>query len=388
MKAKELALILASAFLTLILALGAIRVVAPGLLGISVPVDLQMVNVSKEVSPFFDGVFRDEDYLDRRTVINRGEGFLVLDPYILRGKPLIGRSWYNGPHDILGFRNKGIPNNPDIITIGDSQTYGIIIPLEQNWPTQLSELLSTQGRKISSYNMAVGGWGAVEYYEIFRKAVLFGPKLIIVAFYTGNDPIESYNKANSNQRWEILRQRNTFGAEDINDVIFANKKDWGPVRFSDGIVTTFTPVKRMYSNLDHPIVHAGYEIMENAAKEMAKLAVANKIHLIFTIIPTKELVYSVKIKKERISAPSTYISLVQAEARNIDLLSSKLASIKEATYVDLVSPLQNSALLSMPLYSTKVLSDGHPARKGSWVIARTLSSVIKMKTNYPGTRQN
>ena len=50
---------LATATVTLVLSLGLIRWLAPALLG--VPSDLQLVQVSREVPPFFAGVFRAED---------------------------------------------------------------------------------------------------------------------------------------------------------------------------------------------------------------------------------------------------------------------------------------------------------------------------------------
>ena len=131
---------------TLLAGLGIIRWIAPQLLGI--PVDLQMVRVSTEVVPFFDGVFRQEDY-DKR------EPMIISDPYAHRARPLYEDMETMGPHDILGFRNRRIPNVADIITIGDSQTYGNNVPPEQNWPGQLQASLGCKSPVM--YNMSVGG---------------------------------------------------------------------------------------------------------------------------------------------------------------------------------------------------------------------------------------
>ena len=57
---KEWLLIIVSVSLTFIIAFVLVRWFAPQLIGL--PVDLQMVRVAKEVPPFFDGVFRPEDY--------------------------------------------------------------------------------------------------------------------------------------------------------------------------------------------------------------------------------------------------------------------------------------------------------------------------------------
>ncbi len=110
--------------LTLIITLILVRWFAPQLLGI--PVDLQLVRVAKEVPPFFDGVFRSEDYASRN--------YIISDPFIKRAQPLLPSFFQVGPNDFLGFRNQNMPNVADIITIGDSQTYGIMHSLNKIHP--------------------------------------------------------------------------------------------------------------------------------------------------------------------------------------------------------------------------------------------------------------
>jgi hypothetical protein len=55
---KEWLLLSISVLVTLIAALGIIRWMAPGLLG--VPVDLQLVQVDEKLPPFYEGAFRRE----------------------------------------------------------------------------------------------------------------------------------------------------------------------------------------------------------------------------------------------------------------------------------------------------------------------------------------
>ena len=87
-----------------------------------------------------------------------------------RFRPLLPADNISGPHDILGFRNEAVPNNAAIIVFGDSQTYGIGEPFAANWPSQLAAL-SGQGWA-PVYNMAIGGWGAVQYLDMFSKAAV------------------------------------------------------------------------------------------------------------------------------------------------------------------------------------------------------------------------
>src|SRR5210317_1243898 len=56
---KEWLLTLAVTLITIVITVTSLRYYAPQLLGI--PADLQLVQVSKEVVPFFDGIFREED---------------------------------------------------------------------------------------------------------------------------------------------------------------------------------------------------------------------------------------------------------------------------------------------------------------------------------------
>ncbi len=139
------------------------RIFAPQLF--SVPLDLKMVRVDEKVAPFFDSVFRKEDY--------EKKDLIIPDPYILRARPLFPDDVSGGPHDILGFRNREIPTAPDVMCIGDSQTYGNNAPLDLNWPSVLAKEI---GKSKSVYNMSVGGWCAVEYLEIFKKALLLKPR--------------------------------------------------------------------------------------------------------------------------------------------------------------------------------------------------------------------
>ena len=129
---REWVLLLTSVTLTVVLALGLLRWLAPGLLGI--PVDLQMVRVSEKLPPFFEGVFRIEDY--------QSPDFILKDPYTsVRAKPLYPEINGMGPNDILGFRNRQVPNVAEVVVIGDSQTYGNNAILEQNWPSRMADQL-------------------------------------------------------------------------------------------------------------------------------------------------------------------------------------------------------------------------------------------------------
>ena len=357
---KEWLMASATAVITLAISLAVIRWLAPQLLGI--PVDLQMVSVDEKVSPFYEAVFREKDLSSK--------GFLLKDPYSgIRARPLFPRRITMGPNDLLGFRNPSVPNVADVVIVGDSQTYGNNADIDQNWPAHLRTAMKDQSPIV--YNMSVGGWGAVQYAYAAEKAAAFRPHLMIISFYTGNDPLESFIVAYNNEHWKEFRPDPSITSADIPRL----ELDTLPIRFNDGITTVFTPKTRYTSNMDHEAVETGYKIMAESARRITKANSINGIRTLFTIIPTKELVYESKILKENIDVSESYRLLVSAEKNNINNLKKEIADIPQALYIDVVNPLKKAALGSTPLYTET--ADGHPIANGYQVIGRTVANAIQ-----------
>jgi lysophospholipase L1-like esterase len=346
---------------TLAIALLLLRWLAPQLIGL--PVDLRLVGVSDKLPPFYDGVFRAADYQTSEFILN--------DPItISRARPRVPEAATLGPHDILGFRNRVVPNVADVVIIGDSQTYGNNVALEDNWPSRLA--LRLEDKDAITYSMATGGWGAVQYLEMATKATSFQPQLLIVAFYSGNDSLESFRLAYSLDRFKDLRPVNNLDSGDTPAVAFPPPPEtlW-PVNFKDGVKTVFTPALRLAANDGHPAVKAGYGVMANVAREIHRLTRPFGTALIFTIIPTKEYVYAEKLRRENIEPTEEYRRLVAAEGNHISELAAALRAIPDATYVDLTAPLSKAAVEAVALYPT--IGNGHPISAGYAVIADTLA---------------
>jgi len=362
---KEWLLLSGIVTVTLLLALLVIRWLAPGLLGI--PTDLQLVQVSKTLPPFYEVVFNGED-------LQSGK-FMLQDPRTrVRARQLYPDSFGMGPHDVLGFRNRAVPDVADIVTIGDSQTYGNNAVLDENWPSQMQHKLATQDASV--YSMATGGWGAVQYLDMFLNATVFKPRVVIVAFYTGNDSLESFQMAYGVEHWAALIPDPSISRSDGPAITFpAPENEWWPVTFSDGLKTVFTPTLRLGSNQDHPAVNAGYAIMADVAKRISAAAQPLKLPLVFTIIPTKELVYARKVEQDKLEPPADYLALLEREQQNIAQLGTSLKALPDTVYVDVVTPLQQAALGDTPLYPQDI--NGHPVAAGYEVIADTLARAVK-----------
>lgn len=361
--------------ITLVVAIGLIRWFAPQLLGI--PVDLQAVRVSKEIPPFFENAFHMEDLESRK--------FLLLDPYTLvRGKPFYTdfSGLGLGPHDLLGFRNRSVPYIADVIAIGDSQTYGNNTVLAANWPSQLQSLLAD--RQPVVYSMATGAWGAVQYLNVYTYATAFQPRVVVIAFYSGNDADESVTLAYSNDHWASLRPDTHLNLSDkprFPGFPVPPSEQW-QAHFEGGMHLIFTPSLRLVSNdTAYATVRAGYDIIEKVAQSITQLAGDAGIHVVLTVIPTKELVYAERVHREGIKSSAEYAKLVSLERANIARLAQSFKRLTSSEYVDLVEPLQKAATTNEPLYPPE--PDGHPMEAANRVIAAAIAPVIRKHLTPP-----
>jgi hypothetical protein len=93
-------------------------------------------------------------------------------------------------HDAAGWRNALRPQQSFTVAIGDSQTYGDEVLREAAWPQRLAAL---SGRDV--YNMALGGYGPVEYERLLDEALALSPRVVLVGLYAGNDLADAYLSA-------------------------------------------------------------------------------------------------------------------------------------------------------------------------------------------------
>jgi lysophospholipase L1-like esterase len=101
--------------------------------------------------------------------------------FFLRGNP------YCPDHDARGYRNHSALSEAEIVTLGDSWTYGAGVPSDAAWPHVLSERLNRQ-----VYNMGVPGTGPLQSREILHQALQLHPRVVIFGFYFGNDLLDDF----------------------------------------------------------------------------------------------------------------------------------------------------------------------------------------------------
>lgn len=352
----DIILISLSTIITLLISLIIIGWLYPSLLGISD--DLALVQISEEEVPYFEVIFDNNDL--------NSDKIILPDPLLKgRGKQLMDDLAAVGPHDLLGFRNYSVPSKADIIIIGDSQTYGNNAFIWDNWPHIFEKKLPSYK---SVYTMATGGWGAIQYFYAFAKSLAFQPEIVIVAFYTGNDALESFQMAKVSSSWNILLDDKSLTTKGLPKVSFpASESEQWKIEFDNNISTIFTPNLRHNSNISHPAVDAGYKIMLDIAKLMTEKSDSEGIKIFFTIIPTKEYVYAKKIDTENIQPGESYSKLILDEKSRIDTLIKQITTLKSNSYIDVINDLQTAALQDIQLYPEDI--NGHPINNGYKVIA-------------------
>jgi hypothetical protein len=234
------------------------------------------------------------------------------------------------------------------------------------------------------YNMAVGAWSGLNYLEMIDVALRFQPRVVIVAFYTGNDPLTDFRGAYSNPKWRQFIPDTDLTVADAPKVEYPPPQaELWSVQFNDGLAMTFTPNYRYASNrYDDAAVRAGYKIMARTAAEIAKKVVDAGAVPVFTILPTKELVYADKVGRDGVHADGRYVELVRDEARNLDELKATLMALEQSRYVDVLSALQHEAMRPALLYPAG--SDGHPKEAGYGLVAESVyEGIRRLVPEYP-----
>lgn len=95
------------------------------------------------------------------------------------------------PHDVRhdfvtdaeGFRNERVRDAIHVAALGDSFTDGMMVPVEETWPARLERAL---GRPVQNYGTA--GFSAPQESLVLEEFALpRRPRVVVVAFFTGND---------------------------------------------------------------------------------------------------------------------------------------------------------------------------------------------------------
>ncbi len=320
----------------------------------------------------------------------------------------------SGGFDDWGFRNREVPASADIVTLGDSHTYGNTATMEDSWPYALGRL---SGQRV--YNLGLGGYGPNQYFAVFKsRGFSLKPKLILCGLYMGDDFENAYLITYGLEHWAYLRE---LPAEKVDYNIWETAPDtswhkpirlWlsrhsviyqlvvhGPLaarfrgegqiksasrRDSDAvtldlpdkhILEAFLP-EQIGRRLDQndPRIREGMRITFKLLKEMADASRQHDVRFMVVVIPTKEMVFSDYLERD----PSLPLKdVVQKLLANERVARDKtFAFLTESgiPYVDALPKLK--AGVQNQLYA-RGATDMHPGKNGYYAIAEAVHEALQ-----------
>lgn len=336
-------------------------------------------------------------------------------------------------HDLLGFRNAEVPEQVDIVAIGDSQTYGTNVHRPEAWPQQLAAV-----SEHSVYNMAFGGYSPLHHLQLFEEALQLKPRLVISAVYFGNDFLETFmmgyrkpyetqfastdpslrklviqmQKTNPvtasvdkysepeysfpyspptllhwlSRRFHLVQQgirfKNWLSGKTRDPKLCLENFASTPMPPDSAAPTVLMSRYRWITvNNDDPRVKEGLRISLAALREMSIRAKNSKVSFMVVLIPTKERVYKEIIKAQ--GATAIFNQLMQDEER----LEKRLIQFFEnenISYLRLLPALKLSLWSGQSPYPDN--ADGHPAPVGHQAIAQCLSVYLKQTGKLSDTK--
>lgn len=323
-------------------------------------------------------------------------------------------------HDALGFRNRELPQQANIVAIGDSMTYGSGAPRDGAWPQQLATLGGD-----TVYNMGLGGYGPLQYLHLAgNQAKQFKPRQLLVSFYFGNDFIDAYMAPQTLPHWKAWRQSTSAaptapapasGAAPAPQRRGAALRDWlshhsvlyGMLRATvlepfavmeqkglaaqmttdqrwswadpaaPSVVTVFTPQQRASAqDTSQPSVREGMQITKLAFAAIKDEADKQGVPLMVVLIPTREKAYCPYLKTTGATLPPAYQKLcVIEEANKAELVQAFNA--KDIAFVDPTAALEAEVARHIQIYPPT--SDGHPTALGHKAIAESVLVALKKR---------
>lgn len=337
--------------------------------------------------------------------------------------PAFEKSGHTVPHDVLGrvidssfpeidsdgFRNPHSSLKPEIVTLGDSFTYGYNVESNSSWPQQLGKLATR-----SVYNYGIGGYGPMHYSWLIDKAIAKSPQWILIGIHLPNDindvckvfsfpsywlkwalsnkvditrcnikseqATESKTPSSSTaiQDLKLIIRKTAIGSalgtlvvDRLNDLL--SRKDLsGNIMFVDGrndfyISKEFNVYTANNSDLNKPELQFAAELAEKAFIDMRDKATAQNIKLGVVFIPSKQSVFQRYLEKAGQKLPAEFIQVIENEA----ILERRFEAQLDRAGIPWVNTRQGLVdLLEVQFSVYPFRDDDHPLAPGYAAIAK------------------
>jgi hypothetical protein len=323
-------------------------------------------------------------------------------------------------HDRWGYRNRHVPDSVDVVTLGDSQTYGNGALASASWPAWLERETG-----LTVYNLGLAGYGPLDYRFLAETRIdSLRPRLVVVGLYLGNDLIDAYRSVYSRDHWRHLRGVDEPDSRYVADpqarlpnqpaatrglgvrrlkawlgrhfVLYAavaaagrnslrafareTFTDWDPdvwvLRDSDGdLLTAVNPNRSRALDRTDQTVLEGLRLTLAALETISELCLSRKIDYRVVLIPTKPRVYWEALPDARKSDHRAAIELLVA---NETVLTSEIKSWladRHMVFSDPLADLIEAARYGVPIYPRT--EDGHPSGEGYRIIASVVARDLR-----------
>lgn len=303
--------------------------------------------------------------------------------------------------DADGFRNRSIPKQADIVTLGDSHTYGLNADIDTNWPGQLAKLTG-----LSIYNLGIGGYGPLQYYYLFDRALQLKPKTIVVGLYLPNDIKGVCHPYQQTDYWKTHAAKEELdlaycGQAKFSDeegrskkqVSFLQKTAGLLVNSNIGVLASITArrfraylpknnkrnvvvsngkndtimskprLRVLHDSMDlrQPEIVHSVEITKTLLSRMSTRAKSAQIKFVVIVIPSKELVFHQYLGTSKVRLPEIYDQMAKNESELRNKIMSWLGE-QDILYVDAAPQVLDALKTRGGIYPHD--NDGHPLATG------------------------
>jgi lysophospholipase L1-like esterase len=312
-------------------------------------------------------------------------------------------------HDRTGFRNASVPSEVALLALGDSMTYGQGASREEAWPQAAGRLAG-----ISVYNMGVPGWCPIQAIAIWDEVLERRPKLVVAAFYAGNDAFDAYRRVYGDERWKWLRTadpaaiaairaaeekgpltRKTSQPKTIDRPLSRYFRLYGLVQairdavrmrgaksrypteaFDDPRTgTLFTPAARLLtSDLAEPRIAEGFRLCLEAFGVLDERSRKAGARLLVVLIPNKERAYRAAARASGAKLSEDYWRLVERE----DVYWARAKAYFDGRgirWCDSLPALEQAVAAGERCFPATW--DAHPTAAGYLAIARSVVEAIR-----------
>lgn len=297
-------------------------------------------------------------------------------------------------HDNFGFMNNISIKDASILITGSSHVYGTNLRKEHTWPIILQNI----GHPI--YSTAMGAWSVMQYALVARNYLGDNIRSFLVFIYLGFDVYASLRQSietrdlspfniiqesdlklsldwsERTNRDKFLKEQAILGLSRNDALKHAYKKghiDCFPVELCGNTWWLEPELRLKTMSLSSSYMHRALEVSVFYIKYIINICAIKDVRISFFLMPTKESVIAANLTGTK-ESNTILKELVSAERE----LGKNISMACESEGIDCVDLYDLYRNVSPSLMFDPTPLEGHPSKEGSEVLAKYISSFIKL----------